>query len=378
MKLTAKQTRLVSAALLGIGLFGLYSDVLLTPDVRRLSNKDSAKISTKISQHQPYDETCPLTTSGFGTGIAKDEAMRYSAESGAEALVKQALDINSSNGGRIVLVGDSNTRQMYSSFVCMARTFGMWKNDDIYTVAFTGTHKVPNDIRLQLKDEAELFFAPSAGGVQAYGWPEAEQPVKGDQDWLKSCHERKQFMLDTYTYEAANEKVFWSSGDDRFETVLMRPNDHVSFNAGLHLKTRKDNLAHLTELLDCMADARSKGEDPGWPRIHYFRSNQQHFASEDGSYTAEVVKRTDCRVSVDGTKNPFLKEELETLSGMLPMHGFDLNLGDAGRLHVTFKDCSHWTMPGVPDVYIKELLSGIFGLGWPHMSLKNRGEDIGV
>jgi len=216
-----------------------------------------------------------------------------------------------------------------------------------------------------LKD-GEIFFAPSAGGVQSYGWRSGKcecDTMHGEQDWLQSCKDRKPFYLDTYTYDAPNERVpEWSKDDERFENVLLLPTDNVIFNNGLHPSTRAENTEKFNELLDCMAEARTKGEDPGWPKISYFRSNQQHFGGDSGVYKGAKGKSGGCAETADHSKNPFLKGELELYTGKVPMIGYDLDLGPHGRLHVGGRDCSHWTMPGVPDAYAKELLSGVFEL----------------
>ena len=60
-----------------------------------------------------------------------------------------------------------------------------------------------------------------------------------------------------------------------------RGKDVVFINTGLLLSARDQNMAHLTELVDCIKAFKYYGEDPGWPQIFYVRSNQQHFDNAD-------------------------------------------------------------------------------------------------
>jgi len=310
-----------------------------------------------------YDKTCPFEFN-VGAGGHLEEALQYSFETELDVFIKEALEANADHNGKIVLAGDSNTRQIFASIACTARTLGFWKDNESYTV--TVSKHSYNDARVELKD-GEVFFAPSAGGVQSYAWGSGKcecDTMHGEQDWLQSCKDRKPFYLDTYTYDAPNERVpEWSKDDERFENVLLLPTDNVIFNNGLH-HTRAGNTENFNELLDCMAEARTKGEDPGWPKISYFRSNQQHFDGDTGEYKEAKVKSGECAETADQSKNAFLKEELELYTGKVPMIGYDLDLGPHGRLHVGGRkiDCSHWTTPGVPDAYAKELLSGVFEL----------------
>lgn len=198
-----------------------------------------------------------------------------------------------------------------------------------------------------------------------YGWNEKwDAMVTNDngQDWLQSCKNRKIFAVDTYSLFAPNENVpEWSKFNPVFETVPLSKNDKVIINASLHgvhgPRGRPHNLHRLNELLDCMADAREKRKDPGWPQLYYFLTNQLHFKTLDGGFSSE--KELGCADYKDSKSNELIKEEVDILSGKIPPVGYGLSLDHLGMLHIGGRDCAHWSMPGVPDVFGRDIMSEV-------------------
>mmetsp|Transcript_8721 Transcript_8721/g.10169 ORF Transcript_8721/g.10169 Transcript_8721/m.10169 type:complete len:213 (-) Transcript_8721:208-846(-) len=197
------------------------------------------------------------------------------------------------------------------------------------------------------------------------------QPINGNEDWLKSCRDRKPFYLETYAYDAPNVLETYSEDDAKFEKVLLGKGDTVFFNAGQHGKTRDPNIEHLTELFDCMDTARAEGDDTDWPKLAYVISNQLHFHNleEGGAYGGSSDDSKFCLEEVDGGNNPFLNEDKDVFGEKLTTVGFDLDLGKMGNFHigkgsktdetVGFTDCAHWTMPGVPDILAREVATSM-------------------
>lgn len=318
-----------------------------------------------------YDLSCPLGLFSFiGRGMAQQEALEYSLESEAQSIIKEALLENSHKNRKIVLIGDSNMRQIFSSLACMAYSLGLWESDDSY-VAFRSSQSDKNgnynDARLKLKgDLGEIYLAASGGKISTYGWTGLEAPLDGNEDWLPSCKNRQPFQLDTLSYSSPNEKIEFSSFDSNFDKILLNENDIVIFNPGLHRGFRDENIARFSELLDCMNQAKSYGDTSMWPQIMYFRTNQQHFKNVNdnpgGAFTPGA-RESACLDVVKSEENPFFIQDMELFSGKLPLIGFHHDLSGKGKLHVgqgDFIDCSHWTQPGVPDVYAKEIALSIF------------------
>ncbi|GFH51750.1 hypothetical protein CTEN210_08226 [Chaetoceros tenuissimus] len=302
----------------------------------------------------PYDNTCPLLCQEYlGNGVHPEEAQRFYANSGAPTVMQKGLSkISTEEQQNIVFVGDSNMRQIYMSIA---------------------SQPPYNDARLKLRNSSELFFSPKAGKIQMYSWKrEWDAMITDDdgQDWLQSCKNREIFAVDTYSLFAPNEHVReWSKLNPVFETVPLGSVDKVIINASMHgvhgQGRREHNLNRLNELLDCMADAREKGEDPGWPQLYYFRTNQLHFKTKDGGFASE--KDFGCADYKDSMSNEFIKAEVDMLRGKIPLVGYGLNLDHLGRLHMGGRDCAHWSMPGVPDVFGREIMNEVF--------LENEGQQ---
>ena len=56
------------------------------------------------------------------------EAARYSVQSGAQSVITEALESDALTDRKIILIGDSNMRQTFSSLACIAHTAGFWKD----------------------------------------------------------------------------------------------------------------------------------------------------------------------------------------------------------------------------------------------------------
>ena len=381
----AKHRRLLSLATASIAAICLFSSIDSIPGTSRVLSTFPHTSSTHELQNNLYDETCPFIqhssyiTDYMTEGIDRNAALDYYHGSGASQIIHLGLqEMTKDAPHKIVLSGDSNFRQIFISTACLAfaRDF-LHDEGDPYTVAWAtkdeGRHYAFSDARAMLKNSSELFYAPSAGKVQKFGWPEKLNAIKADesgQDWIQSCKAREKFQLDTYALEAPNEKVaVWDKSHSSFDTVELNANDKVIFNAGMHEVMRESgfrsrNLNMLKELMDCINKAKEKGEDPGWPTIYYFRSNHLHFKTENGLYSGNRGVLDGCSDNVPGDLAPQFKEELDALENKMPMIGYGLKLDGMGRLHLGGQknDCSHWSMPGVPDVYAKEIFAGVYNL----------------
>ena len=147
------------------------------------------------------------------------------------------------------------------------------------------------------------------------------------------------------------------------EKVVLTSTDAVVINAGLH-HTRDSNVARLIELLDCIDDAKAQNKTLDWPRIVYLRSSPQHFWTTNGAFGGDFLNNTSqngerCRESID--RNDRLQEDIEKFEHRIPVLGTHLDVESMGSYHVASikflerNDCSHWTMPGVPDLYSREI-----------------------
>jgi len=307
---------------------------------------------------KPYDSSCPLSLNYFLTAsISPEKGLAYSLDNDASRIVNKAISSKVFTDRKIVLIGDSNFRQIFSSIACISHTEGLWRTPNSYTAAMMHVYEHDfNDARLMLQEGlGEILLSPRAGQINSYGWDKERSPMETNEDWLKSCQDLRPFYMDTLSYSSPNEFFPFDSNDEKFQRVPLRQNDVVIINGSIHPSQWEDNLDKLLSLVDCMDEKKAKGEDPGWPQILYFRSNQRHFP------TADKKKNTTSHCSVP-REDPFIFKEKMMFNGRLPMVGFDLDLVESGHLHMSDKDCGHWAQPGVPDVYAKKMAEKILEL----------------
>ena len=301
-------------------------------------------------------------------------AVEYSRKANAESVLQEALE-TSAFSRKTILVGDSLTRQTYITIGCMLHKFGVIDGErDSYIAWQNDKHennpdKMFRDARIRFKWKGELneiFYHPTAGRINEFGWNYYMQagPLKGTENWLESCQKREPFFLDTYKLKKKHHGPHLSVlfNDRDFEKVRLDRNDVVIINAGFHPTGRKRNLQRIAQLADCMNEARSRGEGQNWPMIRYMRTSQQHFASENSNYDKES-SGSPCREAENG-QDPYYLEDLEYMEGKLPVLGKKINFKNLYHLHIGEKangktDCSHWAMPGVPNMFAKVVMKSL-------------------
>jgi len=351
----------------------LLTTSLFTPKSRRLLTlKDGA------------GESCPFNLGQFIPPVVNrktaDAAASFARQIDAESVVRLALEREALHR-KTILVGDSLTRQIFASLGCMLYREGVL--DEYYTAWQSDMDEGDplrhfNDARIRYwwkGKHNQIFFHPTAGMINEYGWGFERQssPLKGTEHWLESCEKREPFFLNTYKVRNNGRlrmlQTFFNTKDPLFEKLPLGINDVVIFNAGIHPSTRTKNLKKIAQLADCMREARSRNEAPIWPTIRYMRSSQQHFTSDAGTWTLESGNSR-C-LTIDETKNmtdPYYLEDMQYLEGKLPILGGNVGLKHLPHLHAGVMpggkkvDCSHWAMPGVPNLFVKVIMRSLINL----------------
>jgi len=324
-------------------------------------------------------ESCPFNLGQFippaVNRTVADDAVKFAREIDAETVVREALE-KSVLKRKTIFVGDSVTRQAFSSLGCMLYKSGVINGVTDSYIAWQSNFKENdskrqfNDARIRFWSEGksnQIFYHPTGGMINTYGWgfEKAFSPMEGAEHWLQSCEKREPFMLDTYKLrkERGFHQFRFIFNEDDFEKVPLTRSDVVIFNAGIHPGTRAKNLENIALLADCMKEARSRGEAPIWPKLRYMRTSPQHFKSESGKWTAESAGLL-C-TEEDG-EDPYFLEDLETIEGKLPILGKNMDLKHLSHLHLGFTDdkidCTHWAMPGVPNLFVKVIMKTLINL----------------
>lgn len=328
----------------------------------------------KSPKHLPprslYDSTCPLAMeSYFHLGKEAEAAELLSQESGVLEVVQSAIKAPAAFAERkVIILGDSTSRQVFSSLSCLLYNQGFWESSDSFTYGLNLSGFF-YDARVRLNDSGEIFYAPFAGGVLnfwAYGVANKleDHPLRSQESWQESCKERKAFYLDHYKLSATNGDSFeeYDAGNASLEKIKLGKKDMILLQGGLHSATRKHNLENIGALLKCVEEAKENGEDPGWPTIKYLRTSPQHFNTHNGKHDGmynKTLGRTPCNPSLD--VDPHLVEELEVFGKDYKMVGHQLDVLDPwGITHIDKnRDCTHWIMPGVPDLYAREITMAV-------------------
>eukprot|EP00984_Skeletonema_dohrnii_P026036 scaffold15293_cov159-Skeletonema_dohrnii-CCMP3373.AAC.1 len=368
-------------------------------DPKSILNKQQMQISTDISiaksadtdgnevpvsvEDVPlvYDYKCPdlnwveSQEGMFGKGIDPSGANILSHLSGTLAAVSETLPLLKDR--KTIIIGDSLMHQIYISLSCLSHRAGAWESVDSFVA----------DRRVWLKNGSELIYSPWASRILHFNWknpthdkPSSDDPFYDNMDWVEACQKREPFLLHSYK-KAANSVLKPEDVSTRIPTLSIDPKDHslqekvvltredtVFVSGSLHSR-RAENMRKLNHLFDCMEEARLSNEDhPGWPTIKYIASPPQHFpGSVDGHYARPVDLSKTCLQTVDLTNNRFYKEE-SRLEGKVSIIGREIEASKMGQFHMGLRptldgkvvDCTHWTMPGVTDIYAKEIVNSIF------------------
>lgn len=351
--------------------FRLLKDLFTSWQQRLWPENPSYSDPEKWALPPVYDHSCPfaLTKDTMYTGRDPEGANELSRLSGALEATDRALNRIINTKTKIVLAGDSIMRQTFSSLSCLSVEAGSMDKVDQFVRPCYGPECSYSDGRMSFRGGGELIYAPEAGAINTYQWGDYTAAINPTQDWIASCKERKPFQVDTYLLDAPMARVQpgKEANNAALEKVVLTSTDVVVFSAGLH-NTRDSNVARLIELLDCIDDAKAQNKTLHWPRIVYLRSSPQHFWSPNGAYLPKggIINEASqngekCRDSIDKNAHARLQEDIEKFGHRIPILGAHLDVESMGSYHIASikylerNDCTHWTMPGVPDLYSGEI-----------------------
>jgi len=326
----------------------------------------SAKQNQQQQDDKPlYDETCPLALVNYLNDVATRDSNKLAKESGALEKVHEGFDAGAFEGRKVVFAGDSTFRTVMSSLSCLLHVTGHWKSQDSYMYGLSQRSNF-FDARVLLQGGGELFFAPVAGAVTDFWTTGKNRALQSEEDWYQSCQDRKPFYFAHYKVEATNGEWFeyYSPDNPSLEMVELGKEDVVFFQGGHH-SSRKQNLININRLMQCVKDAKAKGEDPGWPTLHYVRSTPQHFPGKsDGGYVAENKEKYGKSECSDYIVNDANKAEEDAILKRVDVVGKDLTVTDSwGRFHRHGgHDCTHYLQPGVSELYVREIVSAVMDL----------------
>jgi hypothetical protein len=248
---------------------------------------------------------------------------------------------------RLVLIGDSLTRQVFISIACLldglhssavAETRAQWLQEwpchGTSNCVRGGKHGGFNIASVRFVNGAEIHFLPLGGMVGPAGEAKVVSRMTRELD-------DKGFVT------MRNETALESSSPLR-----LSQNDTLLINIGIHNKVgdlaaavRKVN--ELGNKLHVKANASNvNGRVMGNPLLWYMATPTQHFWSQKGQHDSARASNT-CRETLP--ENPRSKLEVQVLSPNDIDRVFDYDDLQLGGMHIGNGDCSHYCMPGPPD-----------------------------
>lgn len=253
---------------------------------------------------------------------------------------------------KVLIIGDSLMRQVFIGLACgffinhrakIERFRVDWSDDwpchGTSACVKGGVHSGFNVGSIIFNTGAELHYLPHSGTLQ--------------RDEKEIFH---RFVEEV--------KIHGTISLGRNTALLTNPwlssNDVLVANAGIHYDTQTTikPIAELGALLQ---------KSPNAPRFMYITTPTQHFPTNNGQYGK--YNKYENKVCLQQVKeNPRRTIESHTfkvgsnVDALLIYNDLDLGLlhiGNRGDINTNLLDCSHYCLPGVPDVVGSEMLSMI-------------------
>ena len=320
-------------------------------------------------------------------------AADFARETKAKARVLSALGSENFSGRRVVLAGEAPImRQELVGLGCLA---GGRLRGWVLPRLRVGKAEIDGAIRLSVEEGnnfqdsgggvsvAEAYYSPGAGGLLHYdntgseGGSEPGSTTRDDgpalnhknsKNWIDACNDKQPFSIDAFVPNdnGATDSV-------RTTTVQLGSRDIVFLNAGTK-SWREDNQKNIFKLLNCMEEAREKGDaNPEWPDVRYFMTNR-------GSELYDDIKHYQPSYEPCSRLNSWGENREEDIMMYEPMGRLvgNWDFRNWGMFHVGGPDwdCDGWFQPGVPDLYAAEMVETIVPALEVNRNLKSLGSMV--
>ena len=290
-----------------------------------------------------------------------------------------AATTQQSSSARLILVGDSTMRQVFIALGCR-----FWNDADDRLADYalpwldnwpcrsincipSGAHSGFIVSSLRLTSGAEIHFLPHSGYQKdAQGQNPAEPGIV--QRWkqellIQPSDHSNNANSSTSTPPLGKLRLGPHAAMPSQYSEFLSANDTIVFNLGLH---REQN--RTTELKDFADFGRKLLTLPSMerPQLIYLATVTQHFRTKSGAHEhrqrqrllgqeQQQRRRLQCQPAVEA--NQRRDEERQLLLETVHVdHFLDYDTLDTGNLHIGGGDCTHYCMPGPPDVVAEKLV----------------------
>ena len=250
-----------------------------------------------------------------------------------DALAYERVLSSLQNGGfdkrKIVLDGDSLTRQLFISLGCLA-----WHAGYVEQYFLGDVHEYPPSggplANAHFKEPSKLFVE---GHIKLIGGGEIYFNTKPESLVVSQTNDHVEAACNN-TKIGKQKKRIQAHIRSRDETIVMGRSD-VYVVAGDHHANRNTYLSAYKKVFQCMEDAHGSNAFYKWPKFFYQSSSVTSFWTESGAYTAKPIEGMDansCRPTVHSAARR--EKESVKLGDLVSFLGNIGDIKDLGRLHM--------------------------------------------
>ena len=270
---------------------------------------------------------------------------------------------------RLIFIGDSLLRQIFISLACHILTFQSslvdtfkadWPNEHgkhtwpchaTHDCVKKGPHSGFDKASLRFKNGAEIHYVASHGGIDKIV---ARMLGEMKDNEFATLNRKSTALVSKHTERLTSRDTllfcrgihYTMKGTKKSMTLLQNlaiefDDDDNNNNKKRSATTSRGNPSSSSSFLSST------------PKVWYMTTPTQHFPTKNGQYLANMKKIAACRLNV--TENPRRTLEVKTLTkykntDYRGIRIFEYNDLNYGAYHVGGKDCSHYCMPGPPDL----------------------------
>ena len=295
------------------------------------------------------------------------KSLKLSNDFKAYRRIATAYQKGAYNNRRIILDGDSLTRQLFISTSCMLWSMGIVEDYTInnYDVWAGGQNSILTNFHYIASERfiKEASVTLRGGGKIYYI------------DYFN--HEEKKMNHFDMTQRIVHGACSSSGRSDKFfrrrrrrqykarysfnqQPLPLDKDDVVVVAAGHHNSSRETYISAYKQFFNCIKndDDEEESSFEEYPHFFYQLSSVQSFWTKDGEYNSppiaeEGTTTTSCRPNVDTAK--YQKQDIDTFTNLVPLIANEIDLKRMGEYHVGHGDCTHWVQPGLPDIFAAQL-----------------------
>ena len=299
------------------------------------------------------------------------KSLKVSNDFKAYQRIATAYQKGAYNNRRIILDGDSLTRQLFISTSCMLWSMGYVEDYTInnYDVWAGGQNSILTNFHYIASERfiKEASVTLRGGGKIYYI------------DYFNHEEKKMNHYFDM-TQRVVHGACSSSGRSDKFfrrrrrrqykarysfnqQPLPLNKDDVVVVAAGHHNSSRETYISAYKQFFNCIKnddDEEKKDLFEEYPHFFYQLSSVQSFWTTDGEYDSPPIEEeeegtttTTCRPNVDTAK--YQKQDIDTFANLVPLIANEIDLKRMGEYHVGHGDCTHWVQPGLPDIFAAQL-----------------------